>query len=382
MKRIGKSIAAVLCLLLALLPCACSKKTLTGFRSYSYFNTETVWAYEKRGDDERMRGEIEAYLSQVEAALSLTNENGAISRFNRAAAGEEVEIDEYSYETLRIAQKIFIQTDGAFNPATGALIDLWGFSPRHNASDYAPSTAYDRADYRTQLPQEEYISAFCNLTDFSAVELSERAGKYYALKPPVSVEVAGTEYTVQLNLGGIGKGYCVDGVAEKLRAAGYATGYFSLGASSMYVLECPASQSKKWEVSVRSPRQEISQSDFMRIKESNAFLSTGGDTDRYYELNGVRYCHIIDPQTGYPVNVTNGGSGIVFATVCGLSAAEGDATATALIAMGKERAIAYAKKYLADCRVYFVYRDGQGRYELHTNSNDYELCVPMGTVRI
>ncbi len=389
---------------------ACSEQkdsTMRKFTTYRYFNTYTEWSYSTKElsetQAEAIWGQIKEVLDGVEKSISTEVTDSAVSRFNRAKAGEEIELDNISYAIFSLAKELHAKTGGAYNPAIGLLIDLWGFSPRfHGTQTLTEPYVYDRAIVSDAegsylpLPSEEYRSAFSTkeVNDFSAVEIIEREGKYFAKKPKNAfVTVDEITYTMQLNFGGIGKGYCVDGVVELLQNASLTYGYFSLGGSSMHVLQNPDEDTNGvWSVDIRNPRPNLYQSStYSSVKQTNCSLSSSGDYENYYVLDGKRYCHIINPLEGYPVNTQPSnldGSGIVAVSVFGLSAAEGDATTTALMAMTKEDAIAYIGERLGQKDAVFLYYDGmKDKYGVYTtmpqqrftlDNTDWEIVTLNG----
>ncbi|MDE6274756.1 MAG: FAD:protein FMN transferase, partial [Clostridiales bacterium] len=200
-------------------------------------------------------------------------------------------------------------------------------------------------------------------------------------------------YTMQLNLGGIGKGYAADLGTKFIRDAGYDAGFFSVGGSSMSVFGMMENgQLTAWDVAVNNPRAGVlatgSAGEFLSVRERDISLSSSGDYENcyYYQKDGRRLCHIINPNTGYPINAdpnNTDGSGMICASVFGLSAAEGDATSTALLVMGKDRAIAYIQNELQGKDVLFVYYDGE-TYSLYTNmaAENYTLYADIPIVNI
>ncbi len=399
-----KRIVACACTLVLSCCTACAEAQggISGLQSYEFFNCATTWVYDEGELDEATASarwsEIKALLSAVEGSLSTELAESSVSRFNGAQAGERVEIDRIAYEVFTTAQEVYRRTEGAYNPATGLLVDLWGFSPRFQRADYQPTTPYDRAS--VSLPAQEYITAFSapNACDFGGVRLLTEGGKYYAVKPKdafVTVldgDGVAREYAMQVNFGGMGKGYCVDAVARSL--SDLKTGYFSVGGSSIYLLENHRARLNErglrpWEVGVNNPRTGVLEGNaYCSVKGAKLSLSSSGDYEKSYFLDGVRYCHILNGNTGYPVNAERGsdGSGIITASVFGLSAVEGDCTSTALMVMGRERALAYVQRYLSDKGVVFLYYDGKtGGYRLYTNLNEgalYGVAAGVEVVRI
>lgn len=403
-KRFAAIISAALCLLFLFPFTACGESgKLIGYTSYAYFNTSAVWAFRSENGketdaDAEVWEQIKTRLGEIENSVSSEAEESSIARFNRAAAGETVQIDGTAYALLLQAKEMYVKTEGAYNPAVGLLVDLWGFSPRFTGTEgaadpqpYDTLVHYDSNGdgeedaYKFVLPQEKYLTAFRNLSDFSAVELFEKDGEYFAKKPNTAFAVVadetGTEhtYTMQLNLGGIGKGYAVDEAERLIRAAGYRFGYFNLGASSMCVLRDFRNKDETWEIGLGNPRlsERFPASEYGTVKQTDISLSSSGDYEQYHMIEGRRHCHIINPFTGYPINAqpqNAKGSGIIVASVFGLSAAEGDATTTALMVMGKEKALAYLAEKLPEKQFVFIYYNGEDdSYTVYTNMNDSSL---------
>ena len=381
-KKLAAAAVALACVLCC---CACSGTVrLAAFDEYNRFGTQVRWVYvpSETEDAQAIWSQLTANAAAIEEASSAEFEESAIDLFNKAEPGERVTIGKEAYEMLSAAQKIYEETKGneetkgTYNPATGLLVDLWGFSPRHRAADYAPEKPYDRENFLEELPDKKYIDAFLQpeMLNFGAVELTEEDGKYYARKPAdawVTVEGDETVYTMQLNLGGIGKGYCADAAADVLRAAGQRYGYYNLGGSSMMLLADPSSDGGIWEVGANSPRSFSALSHYATIRARDVALSTSGDYEQYYEIGGVRYCHIIDPDSGYPVG---GGSHVVCATVVGGSAAEGDARATAFCCMQLDEALAYASAHAQQFHVLFVwYEASTNEYIAYSNLEGWQL---------
>lgn len=328
---------------------ACGGETLFARDSLAHFRARTRWAYVSQ-TEQRDLDVWEEMLRLAETVENAASENGAessVARFNAAAAGERVAVDKSVYELLSVAQRVYRETDGAYNPAAGIYVDLWGFSSRFRETDAAPAKEYDRADPASELPDPAYLDAFLPLVDFSQVELEDDGG-YFVRKPDLTATVNGTEYTMQLSLGGIAKGYYADGAASIAGAQGYSEGYVDVGGSSMRVFRNP--RGDVWDIGVRHPRGD---GDYCTVRVSDCAVATSGDYQQYYEIGGVRYSHIID-RTGRPV-----GDDVLSATVLGGTAAEADALATALVAMGREEATAFART-LTDLRVIFLCKEADG----------------------
>ncbi len=386
MRKISYIAAAVLTAS-ALALSACSGTRLVSKDEYGRFGTQIRWVYStaEEVNADAIWEQLTARTAELEQSISVSVENSDISRFNAAAAGQTVSVGETAYKVLQTAMAIYEETDGAYDPAVGLLVDLWGFSARHRSSGYEPTLAYDRADPESELPAQTYIEAFSDpaLRNFGAVALAEEDGAYSVVKPDTvasAVEGDGATYTMQLCLDGIGKGASVDAAWEILRAADVRYGYYNAGGSSLLVLENPARSDGLWEITVNSPREELGAS-YATLSVSNTTISTSGDYEQYYEIGGTRYCHIIG-RDGMPVGA---GSHVLCATVVGGSAAAGDARATALVTMSEEEAQAYASAHSDAFRVMFVWYDAsEDSYTLYTNLEEgaYEVTASFDRVEV
>lgn len=374
--------AVVLACTMAL--CACGNATLSAFDDYDHFGTMTRWVYvrEKTQDAQAIWDKLTARADEIENSVSTEIEESDISRFNAAAAGERVSIDADTWQMLTVAKEVYEETSGQYNPATGLLVDLWGFSPRHRKANYAPELPYDREDFLEELPAEKYLKAFSSecVLDFSKVELGQDEQGYYVVKPAdAQVEVDGVVYTTQLNLSGIGKGFCADEGTKILQDAGQKYGYYNLGASSMVLLSDPSHRDTGWSVSVTSPRYFSDSMSYATLRAHDIVLSTSGDYEQYYELEGTRYCHIVDPNTGYPIGAapSQSGSYVVCATVIGGNAAAGDARATALCCMTLDEALSYSRAHSSEFKVLFVWYEAlTNEYIAYSNLENWTLEEP------
>lgn len=315
--------------------------------------------------------EIKALLTSLDSSMNIANENSYISQFNSAEAGSEIEIDYHTYQVLSIAIKMFEETDGYYNPGVYYSVDLYGFGVR---VDYNERRPYDRDDYRTQLPDNEYVTAFQQLGEsFAEVSTYQRDGKYYLYKPEKTVTVEGQTYSLAMDLGGIGKGYAIDLVDGLIDEAGFEYGYFNFGSSSQAINESPSKDSDgKFELQFQHPRKFLG-AGYLTTRTANVAISTSGDYILSYTIDGTRYSHIINPKTGAPIR-----TGIATATVLDgregegiYSAAEADARTTALCAMGVEKATEYMNELTEKgIKVAFLHENGIGWLNFYTNMEE------------
>ena len=307
--------------------------------TYARFDCETAVNVYVADDGEKERlfaiwnDEILPLLAEVETSLSCYSDpiEGAIARFNAAAPGERVRLDECAYEAIEMCLRVYRETDGAFNPATARSLDLWGFTDRFLSDGYAPVEAYDRADPHAQLPEQKYISAFAELAEkFGGVTLQEDESGFYAIKPEDGfVTVDGIDYALELELGGIGKGIAADEIASLLVERGFKYGYVSVGGSSLVMLANAArmtgGNTGLFDVSVVDPYKG---GHYYRHYCRDVAVSTSGSYRNSYSIDGRVYSHIIG-RDGVPYD-----TGVVTASLFGPSAALCDAYTTAMCVMG------------------------------------------------
>lgn len=303
----------------------------------------------KVGEDRfnALDGAAESAVRGIENSLSVTLPASSIAKFNAASAGATVEIDQTAYEVLSIAQSVYTLTEGYYNPAVYYNVLSYGFDGNKNF----PQSVND-------LPSDAVIAKYNELSaHFNELEIKKDGDKYYAVKPAFTVDIGGETYAMKIDLGGIGKGYAVDKVNALIDDHGYQYGYFNFGSSSIAFKRFSAEEGYALHLTNARAKGES----YLSTSISNECVSTSGDYENYFLIDGVRYCHVFSPVTGKPVE-----TGIMTATVIGGSAAEADALTTALMAMGKEKAAAFIDKRLQDRRVAISVEEN-GAYGFITN---------------
>jgi len=342
----------LLCVLLAFPVLSESAPKLMTKQTSTYFSTvSALFLYDSpdnNGHFEQTWSQVKAILGEVESAVSVSMPDSDIARFNALPCGEAMEISTVTADILKIAFAAHEETGGFYDPTVYPLIDLWGFSPRFNTNTYKPIMPYDRA-YEggiLPLPDAAHIDALLPLVGLSGMELSEENGRFYLTKHTPSVMIGDTIIHAQLDLGGIAKGYACDRVKQLLSERGYTMGHFVCGDSSMAILSRPDGA---YKLNLGKPRAGSNpNSHFATVSLRDRALSTSSDSRHSYVIDGVRYCHIIDPRTGYPLNMSSGGvqKGAASITLLSSSAARSDAITTALCLMSPQEAADFAGEHL------------------------------------
>ena len=310
--------------------------------------------------------EMKEALQDMEDKLSVYKEGSDIDKFNKAEPSTHVEVSKLTYDVLSYAKEIYEDTNGAYNPSMYLLSDLWGFTDRFLTS-YTPSKEYDREKPYEELPNEEYINGFLSLTDFSQVSLFKEDDKYYVFKPDATWVNGSNVYTMQLDLSGIIKGYAsaiLKDIAYKYEVY---SGYISLGSSSIVLLSKYTYDDGYWDLKLKDPQDPNNY--YLSTYCILSFVSTSGNYEQFYEIDGKRYCHIINPATGRPIENTT------LSTSCIMkygkdsikSATYSDAISTALMVMDYNDAIQYLKDEAIMGSIVFKL---DGKNKVYTNINN------------
>ena len=265
------------------------------------FNTDVhIEVYDKPISAET-KNRISTILLDLENEISLTKQGSKIKLFNESAINTPVTFSERAYELLSLAKDYTTQTCNKFNLAVYPLVKLWGFASEDYPLPTFTPPAVDQIAVAKELSTPAHL--FLNDTDNTAHKSIDGA---------------------KIDLGGIAKGYATDLILDILKADGHTDGYISVGGSSMYILSL---KNRNSTFSIRHPenRNQTILSFHKDTVQSTA-VSTSGDYERYYELNGKRYSHVIDSQTGAPSD-----TGVISASVLGGKACFSDTLTTALM---------------------------------------------------
>ena len=275
-------------------------------------------------DAEALQAAIEARLVDVNALMSTYDSNSQLSRFNEAPPDVWFEVHPDLLEVVATAEALSAGTDGAFDATVGPLVNLWGFGPGEVVD-------------RSAVPADTDIAAAMARTGFERLDV--RAD-------PPALRKAGRLY---VDLSAIAKGYGVDVMAELIEAAGASRYLAEIGGE----LRARGDNARgvPWQVGIEVPdanRRGVARE---AIGLPAGAVATSGDYRNFFTVDGVRYSHTIDPETGRPVT-----HDVASVTVIHPSAMWADGWATALNVVGAERGLAIAEA--EDLPVSFLlYRD-------------------------
>ncbi len=238
-----------------------------------------------------------AEAARIEGLFTIYRPDAPLARFNRDS---KIGTTPFEAEILALLSKALVfaqRSEGAFDPTAGPLIDLWGFGP---------------GGQKKRFPKKETILKTRDTVGFEALKIDRSQGVLIASKSGL-----------QLNLGGIAKGYAVDCAVQVLKRHGIVRGLINCG-STLYGFGNPG-----WKIMIQDPRKE-SQT-MGAIVLSDQAMATSGDYERCFFHEGRRYSHLLDPRTGYPV------LGMASVTVLSETAVAADALSTAAFVLGREK---------------------------------------------
>ena len=285
-------------LLLSLLLTGCArqseKQSVTGF---AFDTVLTLTAYT---DDDTLLTQALAKCSEYEQLLSATVEGSDVWNLNHAG-GDWVDVSEDTAAVLTIAQEVYTLSDGAFDITVAPVSALWDFTSDTPA-----------------LPDPEALSAALTLVDGSRLEVD---GTRARLPDGMSVD-----------LGGVAKGYIADRIAEFLQEAGVEHALLNFGGNVRVLGDRP--DGTPWTVGIQDP--DGATGDLIAaITLDHGSAVTSGTYQRYFELDGVRYHHLLDPATGYPVR-----NGLDSVTILCDDGGLADALSTACFVLGETDGLA------------------------------------------
>jgi thiamine biosynthesis lipoprotein len=256
-----------------------------------------------------LQNEIDRLLKTINLYMSTYIEESEISRFNRHTGSGWFDVSSKTavvfYESLRVSEI----SGGAFDVTVGPLINLWGFGP---------------AKRKDEIPSKEEINNVKALIGYEKLAVR--------LKPPaLKKEIPG----IYCDLSAIAKGFGVDEVARHLESRGFFNYMVEIGGEVRTGGTKPGD--KPWRVAIAAPNGSSSFQKVVNLK--GIAMATSGDYHNYFEKDGVRYSHTIDPNTGKPIT-----HNLASVTVLHKSCMTADALATAIDVMGPEKGYVLALK--------------------------------------
>lgn len=328
LKARKKHIALLAALLAAIITALCPGCTRIEKAHTDLIAMDTVMDLTIYGPAELLPG-AEELIRTLEKELSVTDGGSEIAVLN---ASGEAKLGENALGLVKAALEYGERTGGAFDICIFPVVRAWGFTT---------------GEYR--VPSKEELVSLLPLADSSRVHISG--------------DTVSLDEGTMIDLGGIAKGRAADMLADYFRANGVKSAILNLGGNVLALGAKP--NGADWRVGVADP---FGSGNACIISCRDKAVVTSGSYQRYFEADGVTYCHIIDPSTGMPVN-----NGLSSVTVICSNGAEADALSTALFVMGYERASEFWRGS-NDFEAVFIFSDGR----IAVTEGLSESCSPDG----
>lgn len=255
-------------------------------------------------DDSKAAQIAFAEIKRLDELLSKFNPLSEISRLNKTGY---LKVSPDTLMVVKKAKKFSQESGGAFDITVAPLVDIW-----------------KQAIHTKQLPKENKIYLAKQLVASNDIIIDEENSSIKFLKKGM-----------QIDLGGIAKGYAVDCAVKKLKSAGIKSCLINAG-GNMFAIGKKGN--RRWKIGIRHPRKPNKIIGYIFL-EDNA-IATSGDYEQYFMVSNQRLSHIVDPKTGYPAN-----NNVSSVTVVSYDATTSDALSTAIFVLGKEKGIELTTKY-------------------------------------
>lgn len=297
---------------------------------YLQLEGETMGTYYRitysDAQERNFQTEIETFLKAFNNEVSTYIPTSTISQFNQSDATFSITDKPYFTGNFTIAKQVFEQSRGAFDPTVMPLVNYWGFG-------YTPKEPVTQVD-------STIIDSLLQMVGMDKVEMENG----YLTK---------MELGVQLDFSAVAKGYAIDEIAKILDAKAVENYLIDIGGEARAL--GVNTKGNIWTVGINVPQEEAGLTEIQAaVQLENRSIATSGNYRNYYEVNGVKYGHEINPKTGFPER-TNLLSASVFAPDC----ATADAWATAFMIMGLDAAFAKASE-MPNLEAYFIFGNDTG----------------------
>jgi len=272
-----------------------------------------------------LREKIAAQLAADDMLLSTWKSDSALSRFNASTSTTPWPVNAALADIVTLALRVGVKTDSAMDITVGPLVNLWGFGP-----DKQPETT----------PTPSQIEAAKMRVGLQHLSVSYLAGQQFIQKDIPDLYV---------DLSTVGEGYAADHLAQLMEQEGIARYLVSVGGA--LVSRGMNGEGKPWRVAIQKPTDR--ENAVQAVVDINGHgISTSGSYRNYYELDGKRLSHVIDPHTGHPIE-----HNLVSVTVIAPTALEADTWDTGLMVLGPQKAREVAMR--EGLAIYMIVKEGE-----------------------
>jgi thiamine biosynthesis lipoprotein len=321
----NKLLSILLFLTLITPACKDKKPVFSNFSGFAQGTTYSiVFENEENISPEELKLKVEKILHEFDMSLSIYQDSSIISRINR---NEEVVPDSFFTEVFTKSAIVSEMTGGAFDITVGPLVKAWGFGPDAH-----------------KIFTESKRDSLMKLVGMSKVSLNN--GRLIKSDPGICLDV-----------NAIAQGYSVDVICRFFDKLGIRNYLVEIGGE---VRAKGKKAGSLWRIGIDKPEDSNmlpGQTLQAIIKISGKALATSGNYRKFYNENGVKYSHTIDPRTGYPAK-----NKLLSATIIAVDCAMADGIATACMVMGKEKTIEFLRIH-PEFEAFLVYSDDSGNFK-------------------
>ncbi|MDV5121196.1 MAG: FAD:protein FMN transferase [Candidatus Scalindua sp.] len=279
-------------------------------------------------------------INRLDYLMSNYKEESELSKVNKNAASEPTTCDnELAYVIEQSLQYSDI-TDGAFDITIGPLMKKWGFFKEQG-----------------RVPNKEELKSVLKSVSYKNIIIGEEVKKSLFRDPSIVKTISFKHSGTQIDLGGIGKGYAVDMAIRVLKGNGINSALINF-AGNIYAYGTPP-EKDSWVIGLQHPRKSEGLLGSFEIRDKA--VSTSGDYEKFFTIDGERYSHIIDPRTGSPVK------GIVCVTIVTDNATRADALSTGVFVLGLDKGMDLIEK-LSDVEGIIIYEDADSGLSIKASS--------------
>jgi thiamine biosynthesis lipoprotein len=289
---------------------------------------------------EALDRDIDRLLGEVDSMMSTYRDDSQLSRFNAADSTDWFPVSPETVEVVNEALEVSRMTQGAFDITVGPLVNLWGFGP---------------GAHEDRIPSDQAIADLMVYVGYRHL---------YARNQPPALRK--TLPGIYIDLSAVAKGYAVDKVARHLESLGVVDYMVEVGGELR--LKGNNAQGRPWRIAIERPMAQ-GRAIYRVIAVRDKGVATSGDYRNYFEVNGKRFSHTIDPRTGRPIDHR-----LASVTVIADSAMHADALATALMVIGTEAGYELAQRH--GLAAYFISKL-QGGFSARATSMFAKYLVPQ-----
>lgn len=288
----------------------CNSSNPAAAQSGSYYIFDTIVTVKVYSDDvtAQQYEAIGTLLERIDQAMNRQKKGSEVDQVNKQAGLRAVSVSPETFMVVQKALEYAVVSEGRFDPTIGPVVDLWGIGTDH-----------------AQLPANATLTQKLQLVNYNNVIMNEAEQSIMLTQPGMSID-----------LGAIAKGYAADQIAVYLRSEGFESAMIDLGGNILAMGTKP--KQDFWTIGIQNPASTRGET-IGTLRVANKTVVSSGVYERFFLQDGVRYHHILNPFTGYPVS--NNLLGVTIVTEHSIDA---DALSTTVFSMGLDKGLSFVEK--------------------------------------